>query len=125
MKFIPLFVLIQLASLLLFIPGLLVCAFAPWHITEGKGHWPTLCWLFDNKEDGIFGKGPQTRMQAIYWAGLRNYANNLRFVPGVSKIGRPLWRKTWGDIPGGFYFQAGWNSSGYPVLSGGRNVNHY
>jgi hypothetical protein len=47
----------------------------------------------------------------------------VRFVPGISKVGRPLWRKTWGARPGGFYVAAGWNNSGYPVLSGGRNVN--
>lgn len=121
-----LFWLIQVVSANLFIPGLIVSIVAPWHLVDGKGHWNwRVAWVFDNQEDGIFGPGPQTRGQAIKWAGWRNFVNNLRYVHGVSKKGRPLWRKTWGPKPGGLYFQSGWNSSGYPVLSGGRNVNPY
>lgn len=131
-----LFWLIQGISANLFIPGLLVSIFAPWHITDGKGHWSRLFWLFDNDEDGIFGTGPITRLRAIYWAGVRNYVNNLRYVRGVSKVGRPLWRKEWTSkvrtltlfgrtwtVGGRYYAQAGWNSSGFPVLSAGPNVN--
>lgn len=92
--------------------------------TRAGGPGAPLFWLFDNKVDGIYGPdGPYTAWQAWYWSAWRNSVNNFRFVPGVSKVGRPLWRKTWGAKPGGWYAQAGWNPSGYPVLSAGRNIH--
>jgi len=78
-------------------------------------------WLWWNDEDGA---GPSVKWWDQYiWLGWRNSVANYKHVPGVSKVGRPAYRKTWGPKPGGFYFQAGWEPNGYPVLSGGRNVN--
>ncbi len=136
MKYVALFIAIQLAALLLTIVGIPVCAALAYigysFPTEGKWHWPKWAWIWDNEEDGVwpnwYAKANPTWSTArveFMWTGLRNSANNLRYVPGVSKVGRPLWRKTWGAKPGGWYAQAGWNNSGFPVLSAGRNVNPY
>jgi hypothetical protein len=140
MKFVPLFIAIQLASLLLTIIGLPVCALLAfshdWRMTvspiSGRSilTWPRWAWVWSNDEDGIDGSAPfhpeySAARRAFVWSALRNPCNNLRFVRGVSKVGRPLWRKTWGAKPGGWYVAAGWNNSGFPVLSGGRNVNAY
>lgn len=122
LKYVLLFVAIQLVSLVLTvigIPVILVLEFLGAEtLTDGKWHLPRWAWIFDNAEDGVAPSG----YTMIGWY-LRNPVNNLRFVRGVSKVGRPLWRKTWGAKPGGWYVQAGWNPSGYPVLSAGRNVN--
>ena len=137
MKHISLFVGVQLASLVLTIAGVPICGTLAllhlWHqspIKDGGYHWPKWAWLWDNAEDGLF---PSWYMQqhptwglpriAFVWTALRNPCNNLRYVRGVSAKGRPLWRKTWGDKPGGWYAQAGWNTAGFPVLSAGRNIN--
>ena len=143
LKYVALFIAIQLAALLLAVVGLPICAVLaaltlettqPREIPPPYGSgipqvvwgWPKPFWLWSNGVDGVWGPGkPHTRWQAFYWTALRNPVNNLRFVPGVSLIGRPLWRRTWGAKPGGWYAQAGWNSSGYPVLSAGRNFNIY
>lgn len=84
-------------------------------------HWQLnpWTWLWDNKIDGVVGPGPVTRWQAFYWSALRNPVNNLRFVPGVSKVGRPLWYRTW-TIRGNLYYgKAGWMSDGFPAFSAG------
>ncbi len=135
-KYISLFVLIQLVAAVLAIVGIPVCAYlalthvesaalpvGPWRV----GHWrPKWAWIWDNDIDGIYGPGkPRTRWQSFYWTALRNPCNNLRFVKGISQVGRPLWRKTWGPRPGGWDAQAGWNSSGYPVLSAGINIHTF
>lgn len=128
-----LFVAIQLASLVITLAGIFVlavlAAFKIWHVdTAGKYHWPALFWIWDNQEDGICAawyRTPIDRWHAYTWSAFRNSANNLRYVRGVSDVTRPLWRQTWGAKPGGWYAQAGWNNSGYPVISGGRNVNPY
>ena len=126
MRYVALFILIQLASLVLTLVGIPLCALLAvleeWEIAHGKPQWVGF-WLWSNERDGICGPFPLTRWNAFYWSALRNPCNNLRFVPGVSKVGRPIYRKTWGPKPGGWYFQAGWNPSGFPVFSGGRNVN--
>jgi hypothetical protein len=137
LKYIALFLAIQLVSLILVILGVPLCAaLAYLHGGDFDGthyHWPRWAWLWDNEEDGV---APAWYRQAhadwslerimFVWAGLRNPANNLRFVPGVSGKGRPLWRKTWGPRPGGWYAQAGWlGTGGWPVLSAGRNVNDW
>jgi len=133
-----LFILIQLASLVLTIVGIPVVAvlveldFLYFGMDGERVHFPPWAWIWDNQEDGVLPtwfrqKYPtwSPHRTAFVWSALRNPCNNLRFVRGVSKVGRPLWRKTWGAKPGGFYFAAGWNGSGYPVLSGGRNVNPF
>lgn len=125
------FALIQLFSWILrifgwfIIPGLALAR--AWHKgADGKWHWPAFFWLLDNEEDGIVGPGEAlTRWNAIVWTAFRNSTNNVRYLPGISQKGRPFYRKTWGPKPGGLYVQAGWNSSGFPVISGGRNVNPF
>jgi hypothetical protein len=107
-KYIPLFVLIQLVNLPLMAAGWFVCLLPvglvppPWRNPDVMLSW--------------------TYWQRYTYEAWRNPVSGLRNVPGVSGKGRPLWRKTWGARPGGWYVQAGWESS-YPVLSGGRNVN--
>lgn len=130
-RYILLFTAIQLVAAILAVVGVFVvgalCLCKAWafNFTPGAFHWPRAFWLWDNDEDGVcpIFFAPPSRWEVFVWSALRNPVNNFRFVPGVSKIGRPLFRKTWGAKPGGFYYQAGWNASGYPVLSGGRNAN--
>lgn len=133
--FVALFVALQLASLVLTLIGIPICGLlAACNLMTLNGtpgavwHWQLnpWTWIWDNEIDGVVGpSGPVTRWQAFYWSALRNPCNNLRFVPGVSLKGRPLWRKTWGPKPGGWYVQAGWEPPGYPVLSAGRNINNW
>lgn len=131
MKWILLFIAIQIASLVLVLVGIpvvgLLAYLQVWEkpAIAAQWHWASRAfWIWDNAEDGICAPGTTpTVWGAFYWSALRNPCNNLRFVPGVSKVGRPLWRKTWGAKPGGYYAQAGWNQSGFPVLSAGRNIN--
>lgn len=113
-----LFLLIQIANVPLILLGWLIC------LSPTLAHWT---WLWWNNEDG---SGPGNSWWSKYvWLGWRNPVNNYRFVRGVSKVGRPLWRVEWGQPnfygKPGWYAMAGWNSSGFPVLSGGRNVNPY
>lgn len=137
--YVLLFLLIQLVSLVLVVVGVpLVGAlafFRQWRIVEFRelvaegvtrvtplwewkgGKWT---WLWSNDEDGVFGYRPRilARWSAFVWSALRNPCNNLRFVRGVSRVGRPLWQ--W--VGNTYYAQAGWNAKGFPVLSAGRNV---
>lgn len=163
MRYVLLFAVIQLVSLVLLIIGIPVCAglayTKSWSFdirAQKVGGWsPSWAWLWSNEEDGVFAhwyevahpKWSPQRL-AFMWTALRNPCNNLRYVPGVSKVGRPLWRKEWSmkaptittwllplprfklPIPYGlalvlkrYYAQAGWNHSGFPVLSAGINVN--
>jgi hypothetical protein len=134
-RYVALFILIQLVSLVLTVIGYPLIAvlalFKWWHLQEGVTHfggvkgdvWAggKLTWVYSNDEDGIFGNGPVTRWQAFYWSALRNPCNNLRYVHGVSGAGRPLWH--WDN--GTFYVQAGWlGSHGQPVLSAGRGTGY-
>lgn len=137
-RYVLLFIAIQLISLVLTVIGIPVCAFLAYELdyaydeNSDRYHFPRWAWIWDNQEDGVAAAWylkahpewtfPHT---VFMWSALRNPCNNLRYVPGVSKIGRPLWRKTWGAKPGGWYVQAGWNASGHPVLSAGRNINPY
>lgn len=120
-----LFLAIQLVNVPLIVVGWFLCL---------SPRLARVSWLWWNDEDG---SGPgNTWWQKYKWLAWRNPVNNYRYVKRwlwtsipVSKIGRDLWRPTWGapNFYGkkGWYFQAGWNSSGFPVLSGGRNVNPY
>lgn len=149
MKYIPLFIFIQVVALILAITGLPVCAYLAyvygrrrmWRAratagadggTPGNWHFPAWAWVWSNDVDGVdpswyTNANPtwSASKRIFRWTALRNPVNNFRFVRGVSKVGRPLWRKTWGAKPGGYYVQAGWNASGFPVLSLGRNSNVY
>jgi hypothetical protein len=137
-KWILLFIAIQIVSLVLTVLGIPICAilalacaattksarFPQPPAMAAIWGWPRPFWLWSNDVDGVYGSGnPHTRWQAFAWTALRNPCNNLRFVPGVSKVGRPLWRVEWTIIDKRYYAQAGWNNSGFPVLSAGINVN--
>lgn len=137
-SYIAVFAAVQLLSLGLALVGILPIAILAtlkrWRIDPtilGGSGWRTSSFfntLYGNDEDGIFGpKGEFTgsRWHAFYWSAIRNDVNNLRYVRGISGVGRPYSRWTWGATPGGFYIHAGWNASGFPVCSAGRNVNPF
>lgn len=136
MKYIALFVLIQLASLVLAIIGLPIIAyFAFIHPTlvlrrsplTGKTivqFPPRWVWLWNNDEDGAAGGYEWNKQWSIgrrlfTWSALRNPVNNLRFVRGVSAVGRPLFYRTRTIAGRLFYVKAGWMTDGYPALSAG------
>jgi hypothetical protein len=133
LKYLPLFLLIQAVSLVLGIIGIPICAALAYTkswtyaINMDQHHWKwKIVWLWDNDEDGIapwhYLRWHQwsTARTVFTWTALRNPVNNLRFVPGVSKIGRPLWRIDWDMFGKAFYAQAGWRpTDGWPVLSTG------
>lgn len=126
-----LFATIQLASWTLRIPGYFIIGLlaytGSWHLGPDKlYHWPALWWIYDNEEDGVlptwYHKANPTWSDsriAFNWCARRNSTNNLRYVPGVSKVGRPFYRRTFTLLRRPMYFQAGWNPSGYPVISAG------
>lgn len=87
-------------------------------LPQWRGGWLTFIW--GNLEDGVIGSPhyreriPNEILSAYLWSAWRNSANNLRFV--FRWIGGPFYRyefKQW-------YFQCGWYSNGFPVLSAGR-----
>lgn len=128
MKYIALFILLQLINIPLIVLGWFTVALCVTATRSGwLRDWPHWAWLWFNDQDGY---GPSPGWWGAYsWLAWRNPVNNFRFVPGVSAVGRPLWRKTWGK-PNAFgkpdhYVMAGWNSSGFPVLSGGTNPNPF
>jgi hypothetical protein len=120
--YILLFLAIQLVSLALTILGLPIIALMLifeqecWDTAKKHWCWRPWAWIWDNDENGVCPQPVFNAWYAFYWAGLRNPVANLRLVPGVSKIGRPLWR--W--VGHGWYGQMGWDDRGYPVLSAGR-----
>lgn len=131
MKYIPLFVLIQLVSLLLQVLGLPVClyfaAYGSWRKSNVQPlHFPAWAWIWDNEEDGVL---PQAYLReklpwsitraCFYWTTLRNPVANLKHVPGVSRVGRPLVYNTWIVFGKQFYVKAGWMGNGFPALSFG------
>lgn len=140
--YVALFAAIQTAAFVLALMGVPICALCA-YVLPGRVvkspvtrlpmlTFPGWAWLWANDEDGVYPTwyarvNPTWSMSRVsfVWTALRNPVNNLRFVRGVSVKGRPLWRKTWGAKPGGFYVSAGWNGSGWPVLSLGRNFNAY
>jgi hypothetical protein len=130
MKYIPLFIAIQVASLLLMIAGIPICAvlaygkFARW---DGKQwHWPAWAWIWDNEEDGDTATWYSQQHanwslahREFIWTALRNSVNNLRYVRYVSGKGRPLWLRNWQMRGKTYYAKAGWSSAGFPVMSAG------
>lgn len=132
MKYIPLFILIQLASLVLTIIGLPVCAYLAYfhgytyYVNEDRCHFPKWAWIWDNDEDGVLPRWYHSEHDAwmnahiiFVWTALRNPCNNLRFVRGVSVPGRPLWLWTNGK----HYAKAGWEAkTGWPSLSAGSGT---
>lgn len=132
MKWIALFIAIQIVALVLALVGIpIVGLLAYLRIWEkpaiaAQWHWASRAfWLWDNEIDGICAPGTTpTAWSAFYWSALRNPCNNLRFVPGVSKAGRPLWYRTWTLFGKQFYAKAGWLSDGYPALSAGAGKGY-
>lgn len=113
MKYIALFVLIQLVNIPLMLAGWILCAF------------PEPPWFWQNDDDMQL-IGTMSYWRRYVYTAWRNPVANLRHVPGVSKVGRPLYYRTWlVKLPFGsdkgkqFYFKAGWMSDGYPALSAG------
>lgn len=125
----PLFWLIHMTSFNLVVLGVpLIALAAALHGYDLKGpvgrmrlQWtfPPM-WVYGNLEDGISVPGRAvTWWNIFYWSALRNTCNNLRYVPGVSKAGRPLWLRTRKIRGKNYYAKAGWLSNGYPCLSAG------
>lgn len=132
--YIALFVVIQLVvALILAIIGLPICALCayliPGRIVKSPITrlpmltFPKWAWLWANDEDGTYPTWyarinptwSKSRVEFV-WTALRNPVNNLRFVRGVSKPGRPLWY--WSN--GKHYAKAGWAAkTGWPMLSAG------
>lgn len=129
MKYIALFILIQLLNLPLMVLGWFICALP----------YPMVPWLWRNDDDNqlLLLMGKWEEYVYIAW---RNPVANLRHVKGVSGKGRPLWYKTWtipkyeyhGPFFGGgwpseprqFYVKAGWMSDGLPCLSAGSGKGY-
>jgi hypothetical protein len=61
-----------------------------------------------------------SKWDAYVYLAWRNPVANLRHVPGVSKVGRPLWY--WSNQK--YYAKAGWMSDGYPCLSFGSGKGY-
>lgn len=146
MKYYFLFILIQLISFFLFVIGLqAIAVLALCGIytkgSDGKYHFPNYAWIWDNEEDGIVADWYRKEHSnwsltvcIFAWSAWRNSVNNLRFVPGVSKVGRPLFYKTWMmkfpsisfkplnfSMPTQqFYIKMGWMGNGYPACSIGK-----
>lgn len=85
--------------------------------------WYWLNRIWGNDEDGVVNgmrgnveyNPEMSAFKAYLWCAWRNSANNLRFV--FRWNGGPFYR--WEDEERTIYFQCGWNSSGFPVLSAG------
>ena len=107
MKYIALFVLIQLVNLPLMVAGWLLCLLRP------------VPWLWNNTDDAEL-LSEMTYWQAYVYLAWRNPVANLRHVKGVSGKGRPLWY--WSN--GKHYAKAGWMSDGYPCLSAGSGKGY-
>jgi hypothetical protein len=125
-SYVCLFASIQLVSLVLAIIGIpvvgLLAYLYAWVPIAGKFQWRggALTWIWGNEENGIVGPGMAlNRWNAFYWSAIRNPCNNLRFLPGISRVGRPLLYRTWMMFGKQFYVKAGWMSDGYPCLSAG------
>lgn len=118
-----LFAFIQVVSFVLMVIGWVVIAFLAGlrakSLMGATWHFPGWAWIWDNEIDGVCGPLPPTRWNIYYWSALRNPVNNLRFVYGVSKKGRPLVYRTWKWLSRDFYYKLGWMSDGYPCLSFG------
>lgn len=102
MKYLPLFILIQLINLPLMIAGWVLCLLP-------SGSVP---WLWQNPDSDV---AAMTYWQRYVYEAWRNPVSNLRSVPGVFGKGRPLWY--WSNQK--YYAKAGWESDGYLCLSAG------
>jgi hypothetical protein len=138
------FAVVQLISLvatilgwLLLIPFCLARAWRPVSSTVDpkrtidEWSWRPLNWVYGNLEDGPSGvyalvwnatgaarvpymPNAWAPWRAYIWSGWRNSADGLKRL--FRWTGGPFKRWEWR----GLYAQAGWNSSGFPVMSAGR-----
>lgn len=107
MKYLPLFLLIQIINIPFMVLGWVVCL------------WPHLAhatWIWWNDEDPPW---TMSWWKAYMWLAWRNSVANYKHVPGVSKVGRPLWITNFTVRGKIYYAKAGWLSNGYPCLSAG------
>jgi hypothetical protein len=107
-KYVPLFLLIQLVNIPLTVLGWFICLLPYANIPP----------LWQNRDDEAL-LDRMTPWQRYVYLAWRNPVANLRHVPGVSKAGRPLWIKNWTIRGKTYYAKAGWLSDGYPCLSAG------
>jgi hypothetical protein len=112
MKYIALFVLIQLINIPLTVLGWFV------GLQLVYGRYYSFLWLWENDDDVELtsAMSPWRRYVYLSW---RNPVANLRHVPGVSGKGRPLYYRSWLIKGKQFYVKCGWMSDGYPALSAG------
>jgi hypothetical protein len=127
-RYVALFALIQSVSFALMLVGFPICAalsaldsvtYKTSPVTGKRiAVWkPKIFWLWSNDEDGVDPAGYSTRLEMFVWTAWRNSVNNLRFVRGISKVGRPLFYRTWTVRGQQYYVKAGWMSDGYPCCS--------
>jgi hypothetical protein len=100
------FALIQLISALLTPIGWVVCLLPS----------PAVPWLWQNEDAVVL---TQSYWERYIYEGWRNPVSNLRYVRGVSGVGRPLFYRTWTMLGKEFYVKAGWMTDGFPCLSAG------
>lgn len=136
------FALVQILSLLAMVLGWIVlipfCLAQAWTMDTistkdgrliDRWSWHPLNQIYDNVEDGVSGQtalvwinGSLTHYmpnawapwRAYCWSAWRNSCDSLKYVFRWSNGPFHRWQK------GTFYVQAGWNTSGLPVLSMGR-----
>lgn len=106
--YVALFALIQLVNLPLTVMGWFLCAL-PYGLVP---------WLWANDDDDVQIVYMPYWQRYVYEAW-RNPVANLRHVRGVSKIGRPLFYKSFVIYSKEFYVKLGWMSDGYPACSVG------
>jgi hypothetical protein len=110
MRYVALFILIQLVNLPLMVLGWFIC------LDASLAH---ALWLWWNTDDDALIESMSWFDRYVYLAW-RNPVANLRRVPGVSGKGRPIWY--WSN--GKFYAKAGWMTDGYPCLSCGSGKGY-
>ena len=137
------FAVIQVISLIAMVIGwvLLIpfCLTRSWEVcaspldptrTIDRWRWKPMNSVFGNPEDGVSGNGAliwnESGMRVPYmpdawdpwraylWSAWRNSADNLKYV--FRWTGGPFRRWERSE----YYFQLGWNASGFPVISAGR-----
>lgn len=120
------YVIVQAASFLLTILGIIPVSLAillqrtVLEVNTGKIHFrDRFMWIWDNEEDGIEGFLPFSKLDEFTWTEIRNPVANLRHVPGVSGMNRPLWWKTFTILGKQYYYKFGWMSDGLPACSFG------
>lgn len=95
------FILYFLVRLPLILLGFIVVPIA-YKFREGN-HFPKWAWIWDNKEDGIFGatwfnKGVLDFKTCYRWSAVRNPANNMRFMKLITVLHSDVKRtKIYGD----------------------------